>query len=162
MVTEVSDEILAKQFDGISVARRPAPYQLLFICTGNACRSPMAEGIVRHYGMGRVEVFSAGVAPAPLDPKAVRVMAEINIDIGKHVPKGLEAVTLDDMDFVVTLSDYAQGLCPSDPLAQHRLHWSIKDPSRLWGPEWFVLGTYRKVRDELEMRIRNLLCTLSR
>jgi arsenate reductase len=133
------------------------PFRMLFVCTGNACRSAMAEGFARHYGMGRVEVFSAGVAPADLDRKAVRVMAEMGIDIASHVPKGVQAVTLEEMDLVVTLCDYAQEFCPSGPPAQHRLHWSIKDPHRLWGPEWLVLRAYRKVRDDLAGRIRHLL-----
>ena len=138
------------------------PFRLLFICTGNACRSAMAEGLARHYGMGKVEVFSAGVAPAPLDQKAVRVMAEMGIDIAGHVPKGVEAMAIDEMDLVVTLCDYAQGFCPSSSPAQHRLHWSIKDPHRLWGPDWLVLRSYRKVRDELAMRIGALLADLPR
>ena len=117
----------------------------------------MAEGITRHYGMGSVEVFSVGVTPVPLNPRAVLVMAEKEIDISRHVPKGLHAVVMDDMDLVVTLSDFAQTLCPNGPPAQHRLHWSIRDPTGIWGPEWFVLRAYRKVRDELDRRIRSLL-----
>jgi len=136
--------------------------RLLFVCTGNACRSAMAEGIARHYGMDRVEVFSVGVAPAMLDHKAVRVMAEMGIDIAGHTPKGVEAVSIGDMDLVVTLCDYAQGLFPGGYPTQHRLHWSIKDPHRLWGPDWLVLGAYRTVRDDLAQRIRNLLLTFPR
>ena len=117
----------------------------------------MAEGIARHYGMGRVEVFSVGVTPVPLNPRAVLVMAEKEIDISRHVPKGLHAVVMDDMDLIVTLCDFAQTLCPNVPPAQHRLHWSIRDPTGIWGPEWFVLRAYRKVRDELDRRIRSLL-----
>ena len=138
------------------------PFRLLFVCTGNACRSAMAEGFARHYGMGRVEVFSAGVTPAALDQKAVRVMAEIGIDISGHVPKGVGAVSVDEMDLVVTLCDYAQGYCPGGPVAQHRLHWSIRDPHRLWGPDWLVLRAYRRVRDELAVRIRTALADLPR
>lgn len=117
----------------------------------------MAEGIARHYGMGRVEVFSVGVTPVPLNPRAVQVMAEKEIDISRHVPKGLHAVVMDDMDLIVTLSDFAKTLCPNGLPAQHRLHWSIRDPTGIWGPEWFVLRAYRKVRDELDRRIRSLL-----
>lgn len=138
------------------------PFRLLFVCTGNACRSAMAEGLARHYGMGRVEVFSAGVAPAPLDPRAVRVMAETGIDISGHVPKGVDAVAIEEMDLVVTLCDYAQGFCPGGPMAQHRLHWSIKDPHGLWGPDWLVLRAYRKVRDDLDVRIRTVLADIPR
>jgi len=117
----------------------------------------MAEGLARHYGMGRVEVFSVGVTPVPLNPRAVQVMAEKDIDISRHVPKGLHTVVMNDMDLVVTLCDFAQTLCPSGPLVQHRLHWSIRDPTGVWGPEWFVLRAYRKVREELDRRIRSLL-----
>ena len=137
------------------------PYRILFICTGNSCRSPMAEGLARHYGMGRVEVFSAGVTPSPLNPRAVQVMAEKDIDITRHIPKGLGSVAMDEMDLVVTLCDFAQTLCPSGLPTQHRLHWSIMDPTGMWGPEWFVLRAYRKVRDELDQRIRSLLLSLA-
>jgi len=133
---------------------------ILFVCTGNSCRSPMAEGLARHYGMGRLEIFSAGVQPAPLNPKAVKVMAEKNIDIATHVPKRLEAVALDEMSLVVTLCDHAQTLCPIGPLHQHRLHWSIKDPTGTRGPEWHAIRSYREVRDELERRICALLGAL--
>ncbi|MCX5720892.1 MAG: arsenate reductase ArsC [Nitrospirae bacterium] len=137
--------------------RSQKPFRILFVCTGNACRSPMAEGIARHYGMGRVEVLSVGVTPATLDRRAVLAMAEMGIDISNHVPKGVGAVAIGEMDLVVTLCDYAQGLFPSGSPTQHRLHWSIKDPYRLWGPDWLVLKTYRSVRDDLTLRIRNLL-----
>jgi arsenate reductase len=140
-----------------STSERFAMPSILFICTGNACRSPMAEGLARHYGMGRVEVFSAGVRPFPLNARAVRVMAEKDIDISRHIPKGLEAVEINDMSLVVTLCDYAQTLCPAGPLSQHRLHWSIKDPTSAQGPEWFVLRSYRAVRDELDERVCALI-----
>jgi arsenate reductase (thioredoxin) len=133
------------------------PYRLLFVCTGNACRSAMAEGFARHYGNGQIEVFSAGVAPGTLDPRAVRVMAEKDISIVHHVPRSVKAFAIEDMDLVVTLCDYAQQYCPSGHAAQHRLHWSVKDPSRRWVPDWLVLGTYRQVRDDLGGRIRDLL-----
>ncbi len=138
-----------------------APFRLLFVCTGNACRSPMAEGIARHYGMGRVEVFSVGVTPAALDSRAVHVMTEMGIDISGHVPKGIETVDIDEMDLVVTLCDYAQRLCPSASPAQHRHHWNIKDPHRLLGPDWLVLRAYRSVRKELQTRIYNLLLPIT-
>ena len=137
--------------------RSQKPFRLLFVCTGNACRSPMAEGIARHYGMGRVEVFSVGVTPATLDRRAVLAMAEMGIDISSHVPKGVGAVAIGEMDLVVTLCDYAQGLFPSGFPTQHRLHWSIRDPYQLWGPDWLVLKAYRRVRDDLTLRIHKLL-----
>ena len=120
----------------------------------------MAEGIARHYGMGRIEVISAGITPSPLNKWAVRVMTENDMDISRHVPKGLDVVKVGEMDLVVTLCDYAQALCPNGRPDQHRLHWSIKDPTGIWGPEWFILRAYRKVRDELDARIRNLLISL--
>ncbi|MGH7231603.1 MAG: arsenate reductase ArsC [Nitrospiraceae bacterium] len=137
--------------------RKPGLYRVLFICTGNACRSPMAEGFTRHYGMGRVEAFSAGVLPASLNPRAVRVMAELNIDIANHHHRSVDAVVIDEMDLVVTLCDYAQSCAPGGSSGQHRLHWSIADPSKWWGPDWLVLPAYRKVRDDLDRRIRHLL-----
>ena len=120
----------------------------------------MAEAFAKHYGMGRVEAVSAGVTPSSLNPWAARVMAEKDIDISGHVPQGLAGVKMDEMDLVVTLCDYAQTFCPAGSQTQHRLHWSIKDPTGTWGPEWFILRAHRKVRDDLEIRIRNLLLSL--
>ena len=121
----------------------------------------MAEGWTRHYGMGMVEVLSAGVSPVALNPLAVRVMAEKDIDISGHRPKDVDAVVMEEMDLVVTLCDTAQGCCPHGPPAQHRLHWSILDPTGVWGPEWLALRAYRKTRDELESRIQKLLSSLA-
>ena len=145
---------------GRQPGRKPGPYRLLFICTGNSCRSPMAEGLARRYGMDRIVAFSAGVAPAPLNPKAVQVMAEIQVDIGDHARTSLRSVPIEEMDLVVTLCDYARLHAPIGPSSQHRLHWSIADPSRLWGPQWLVLHGYRQVRDELDRRIRGLMQAL--
>jgi arsenate reductase len=122
----------------------------------------MAEGFARHLGMGRIEAFSAGIAPAPLDPKAVQIMAELNIDIANHIGKGLQDIVVEDMNLVVTLCDYARACAPLRQPAQHCLHWSIADPTGMWGPDWFVLRAYRKVRDDLEARIRNLLTAILR
>jgi arsenate reductase (thioredoxin) len=141
----------------VQPSRRPGPCRLLFICTGNACRSPMAEGLARHYGMGRIEVISAGVVPAPLNPRAVRVMAELEIEIATHSNRNLDAVAIEDMDVVVTLCDYARCVAPAGSPSQHRLHWSIADPSKWRGPDWLILPVYRKVRDDLDRRIRSLL-----
>ncbi len=122
----------------LQLDRDQKPFRILFVCTGNACRSPMAEAIARHYGMGRVEVFSVGVAPATLDRRAVLAMAEMGIDISIHVPKGVGAVAIGEMDLIVTLCDYAQRLFPSGSPTQHRLHWSIRDPYQLWVPSTSV------------------------
>jgi arsenate reductase len=143
--------------DGMGLERTRRQYRLLFVCTANACRSPMAEGFARHYGNGQIEVFSAGIAPGALDLRAVRVMAEKQINIASHVPKSVSKIALDEMDLVVTLCDYAQQYCPGGPPAQHRLHWSIPDPSSRWAPDWLVLRTYRNVRDDLSSRIRDLV-----
>lgn len=143
--------------EGMMLGRSCPRYRLLFVCTGNACRSAMAEGFALYYGNGQIEVFSAGVAPGILDPRAVRVMAERHINITHHVPRSVREVPIDQMDLVITLCDYAQQYCPSGPPAQHRLHWSIHDPSSWWGPDWFLLHAYRNVRDDLGSRIRDLV-----
>ena len=157
-------ECMSTQHDLVTSrpGRKPGRFRLLFVCTANACRSPMAEGFARHYGMGRLDAFSAGIIQAPLDPRAVRVMAELNIDIAHHTHTKIETVSIHDMDLVVTLSEYAQSFSLQGFSTQHRLHWDIPDPMQLWGPDWFVLGTYRHVRDDLGGRIRTLLATILR
>lgn len=121
--------------------------KVLFICTHNAARSQMAEGYMRaHYG-DRYEVHSAGMHPEALDPRAVRVMAEIGVDISGQKAKPLTDYFGKQMDYVVTVCE--GGICPMFPWAATTIHEAFDDPRSLDDPEEEVLDGFRRVRDEI-------------
>jgi arsenate reductase len=127
-------------------------YKVLFLCTGNACRSQMAEGWARHLMGDQIDPFSAGVAPKSLDSRAVAVMEEEGVDISGHSAKPLSEVLGTDFDLVITVCDEAHESCPVFPGARRLIHRGFDDPPRLAGgasSEEEALGHYRRVRDEI-------------
>jgi arsenate reductase len=128
---------------------------LLFLCTGNACRSQMAEGLARRVlppGMG---IFSAGTHPTTVDPRAIEVMRELDIDISAQRSKSIAEIPLDAVAHVVTLCDDAQERCRV-ALGASREHWPLPDPARAQGSHADVLQTFRAVRDEILRRVQAL------
>lgn len=124
--------------------------RILFVCTHNACRSPMAEGIVNHLLGDRFEAFSAGTEPARVHPLAVRVMSEIGIDISGHVSKHLSAFDGQTFDSVITLCGDPRESCPFVPGAARRIHIGFPDPSTATGTPEEILARFREVRDEIK------------
>lgn len=131
--------------------------KIMFLCTGNSCRSQMAEGFAREFGKDIIETHSAGLNPAGLNVRAVRVMREIGIDISQQKSKPIDEELLKTMDIIITLCDNAAESCPWTPPEVKRLHWSMKDPAKAEGAEEEVLDEFRKVRDEIEQRVKNLV-----
>ena len=132
--------------------------RVLFLCTGNSCRSQMAEGLLRHLGGERYEAFSAGTKPAArVHPLAVETMAERGIDISAHRPKLLDEFAGQTFDLLITTCDDANEECPCYPGARARLHWSLPDPAKATGTEEEVSAAFRSVADDLERRIGELL-----
>ncbi len=131
--------------------------RILFLCTGNSCRSQMAEGLLRSLAHDRVEAFSAGTDPKGLHPLAVKAMAEVQIDISHQTSKHVDAFAGQAFDFVITVCDRAKEQCPVWPGAPHRLHWSFDDPAEASGSEEQRLAVFRRVRDEIRHRIRLFL-----
>ena len=126
--------------------------KVLFLCTGNSCRSQMAEGWTRHVASDRIEPYSAGVEPTRLDPRAVRVMAESGVEIGAQRSKHLDELAGVRFDGVVTVCDNAKERCPVFPGDTRVVHVSFDDPPRLAGnapSEESALDHYRRVRDEI-------------
>ena len=131
--------------------------RVLFVCTGNAARSQMAEGLANHLGRGRVVADSAGTYPAGLViGHAVAVMRERGIDISSHYSKGLDEVA-GPFDRVVTLCDSALQECPAPLVSDHHEHWSTVDPSFVDGGPEAVREAFRQVRDRLERQIADLI-----
>ncbi len=127
--------------------------RILVLCTGNSCRSQMAEGFFRHFGEGRIEAYSAGSEPHPVNPKAIEAMKEIGIDISTHTSKHLAGYLSEKFDYVITVCDNANKTCPTFPGDAVRLHWPFADPATAVGTDEEVLAVFRRVRDEIKDRI---------
>jgi len=138
--------------------------RVLFLCTGNSCRSQMAEGLCRHFGGDVIEPFSAGVEKHGLNPHAVRVMAEIGIDISGQRSKTVDDLNNADFDYVVTVCGHADEICPFFPAKTRVIHHGFDDPPKLAegaASEEEALVHYRRVRDEIREYILTLLDSLS-
>lgn len=155
MATTIHPGLLAEAADP------PAPRitaQVLFICSGNSARSPMAAGWLNHLGAGRVTARSAGVTPRPLHPLAVAAMAEHGVDISGHQATLLDALADHRFTRVITLCDRARENCGELPAAPVAVHWSIPDPARAHPAD---LDAFRATAKELRTRVRHLLPILA-
>jgi arsenate reductase len=125
--------------------------RILILCTGNSCRSQMAEGFLRSFDPS-LEVFSAGTKAAPkVSSKAIRVMKEIGIDISNHYPKTVDQFLSESFDYVITVCDNAKESCPIFiGYVQHRLHIGFDDPADATGSEEEILAVFRRVRVEIK------------
>jgi arsenate reductase len=125
---------------------------VLFLCVAKSARSQMAEGLARALAPAGTQCWSAGSAPATLNPLAVRALAERDIDIADHFSKGLDDVPREQIDTVITLC--AEEVCPVFHGNVERLHWALPDPAAAQGSDEERLQAFRDVRDELERRLR--------
>jgi len=131
--------------------------KVLFLCTENACRSQMAEGLVNHDLAGQVQAFSAGVRPTRVNPMAIQVMAELGIDISRHYSKSVEDLAGEQFDLVITVCDQAQEQCPLFPGETEVMHVGFPDPARATGTEEEIMAAFRQVRDALREQLVPLL-----
>ena len=132
--------------------------RVLFLCTGNSCRSQMAEGLLRHVVPGGVgEVASAGTDPKPVHRDAIWCMAEIGVDISGQRSKSLDTFWGQEFDYAITLCDEAQQACPEFPGAARCLHWNLPDPALAQGTDRERKVVFRAVRNELAARIEGLM-----
>jgi arsenate reductase len=131
--------------------------KVLFLCTENACRSQMAEGLMNHDLAGKVKAFSAGVRPSRVNPRAIQVMGELGIDISQHRSKSVDDLAGEQFDLVITVCDNAAAQCPMFPGDTEVLHISFPDPAKARGTEEEILTVFRWVRDGLRERLGNFL-----
>jgi len=131
--------------------------RVLFLCTGNSCRSQMAEAFLRKRAGDRFDVMSAGTDPVPVNPLALLVMAERGIDISHQKSKGVKAFLGLGFPFLITVCDQANERCPIFPGVINRLHWSFEDPARAQGTEEERLPVFRRVRDEIEAAVERFV-----
>ncbi len=134
----------------MTAAEKP---RVLILCTGNSARSQMGEGLLRHLSGMRYEVFSAGTKPVGVNPMAIEAMRETGIDISTQRSKSVAEFAGQRFTTVITVCDSAAEQCPVFPGAQ-RMHWSLVDPAAVSGTREEKLAAFRRVRDELERRIR--------
>ncbi len=133
--------------------------RVLILCTGNSCRSQMAEGLLRHYGNNNFEVYSAGFMPSSVHPLAIKAMAELGIDITKQYSKSVNEFLDMEFSYVITVCDNARRLCPTFPGNHKNLHWNIEDPVSATGTEEEMLVLFRKVRKKILEKIKHFIST---
>ena len=131
--------------------------KILILCTGNSARIQMAEGLFRHDGGDRFEVFSAGVKPSSVRPEAIAVMNEIGIDISGQRSKSIDEFLDLPLDIIVTVCDNARETCPVFPAKVAFLHWPFEDPAHAEGTEEERKAAFRRVRDQIRARFRAYL-----
>ena len=139
----------------------PESLNILFLCTGNSCRSQMAEGWARRIGGDDVEVQSAGIEAHGQNPRALAVMREVGIDISGQQSTIVSDEMLQMADVVVTVCGHADEQCPVLPPNVKKVHWPLTDPAKATGTEEEILAEFRATRDEVETRVRGLLAELT-
>jgi len=141
----------------------PAKPRVLFLCTHNAARSQMAEGILRHLGHGAVDVESAGTEPTQVHPLAVEAVRRLfSIGIGNQRSKHVDEFAGQRFDYVITLCDSAKETCPVFPGDPERIHWRFDDPAAAPGSDDDRYRAFRDVSAELGRRLRQLLVVIER
>jgi arsenate reductase (thioredoxin) len=133
--------------------------KVLYLCTGNSCRSQMAEGWTRHLKSDTIDAYSAGVEPHGIDARAVKVMAEVGIDISGQASKHLDTLQGVEFDYVITLCDHANESCPLFFGKTRRIHMGFDDPPKLASgspTEEEALQHYRRIRDEIKAFVEKL------
>lgn len=121
--------------------------KVLVLCTGNSCRSQMAEGYLRYFGKDNLEVYSAGIETHGVNPRAIQVMREDGIDISKHTSNHVDEYADIKFDWVITVCDNAKENCPYFPGNVKRLHHNFPDPAKATGSEEQILKSFRQTRD---------------
>lgn len=122
---------------------------ILVLCTGNSCRSQMAEGWLRHFAGEKAKVWSAGIETHGVNPKAVLYMKEAGIDISGHTSNNVSEYTNINFDFIITVCDHAKENCPYIPSKAERFHHNFFDPSKVKGTEEEIADAFRRTRDEI-------------
>jgi arsenate reductase len=131
--------------------------RVLILCTGNSCRSQIAEGYIRNYRGESLEVYSAGIETHGVNPKAISIMKEDGIDISSHTSNHISEYYNIEFDYVITVCDNAKENCPYFPSKAKMLHYNFKDPAKATGSEEDIMQQFRKVRDEIKAYCRKFV-----
>ena len=132
--------------------------KLLFLCTGNSCRSQMAEGLAKHLKLNdKFQIYSAGVEAHGINPRAIEAMNELNIDISNQESTMISDNELFKYDLIITLCGDARDRCPMISNTSNNIHWNLEDPANAKGNEDEIMDIYRKVRDQISKNIQSIL-----
>jgi len=131
--------------------------KILFLCTGNSCRSQIAEGWAKQLGGDQFDVYSAGIESHGKNPRAIAVMKEAGVDISKQESTKLTDQMLVGLDYVVTVCGHADEHCPILPVETEKEHWPLPDPARATGTEDEIMQVFRASRDDIKQRVADLL-----
>ena len=121
--------------------------KILVLCTGNSCRSQMADGYLKELGKGKLEVYSAGVETHGVNPRAIKIMAEDGIDISGNTSDNVSQYAGMDFDYIITVCDNAKERCPYFPSKARRFHYNFPDPAKASGTEEQIMDSFRSARD---------------
>ena len=132
-------------------------FNILFLCTGNSCRSQMAEGWAKRHGGSMFEIQSAGIESHGKNPRAIAVMNEVGVDISSQESTKVTDEMLEAADLVVSACGHADEHCPLLPASTQKEHWPLEDPAKAEGSEAEVMGQFRESRDDIESRVKTLL-----
>ena len=124
--------------------------KVLVLCTGNSCRSQIAEGYLRHYAGDKADVYSAGVETHGVNPKAIQIMKEDGIDISSHTSNNVDEYKDIPFDFVITVCDNAKERCPYFPTLAKKIHYNFSDPAKAIGTSEEVMEKFREVREMIK------------
>ncbi len=130
---------------------------ILFVCSGNSCRSQIAEGFGREYSDGKFEIKSAGILPIGVLPMTIETMKEVGIDISEHTSDLLTSEMIQSSDYVITLCNHARDNCPVIPPDVKHIHWDIENPDRLYVSEEARRIEFAKARDIIKSGVRQLI-----
>ena len=133
---------------------------ILFLCTGNSCRSQIAEGWARQLGGSDITVQSAGIEAHGKNPRAIAVMQEAGVDISQQESTRLTDDMLETADVLVTVCGHADENCPAVPAGIKKIHWPLEDPAKASGSEELVMQVFRASRDDIRKRVQALLDSL--
>lgn len=131
--------------------------KVLVLCTGNSCRSQIAEAYLRYYGAGRLEVYSAGIEAHGVNPRAISTLHDDGIDISNHTSNLLDEYLHISFDYVITVCDNAKERCPYFPGGGVRLHHNFPDPAKATGTEEEIKQQFARVRDEIKEYCRSFV-----
>lgn len=131
--------------------------KILVLCTGNSCRSQIAEGYLRHFAKNNAEIYSAGVETHGVNPKAIETMKEDGVDISNHTSNNIDEYFNVDFDFVITVCDNAKERCPYFPTKAKKFHNNFPDPAKATGTEEEVNSKFKEVREMIKFYCKEFI-----
>ncbi|MRX47214.1 arsenate reductase ArsC [Pedobacter puniceum] len=132
---------------------------ILVLCTGNSCRSQIAEGYLKHFAQEHANIYSAGIETHGVNPRAIATMKEDGIDISKHTSNHVDEYTSIDFDYMITVCDHAKENCPYFPTQAQKFHYNFPDPAKAQGTEEEIMAQFREVREMIKNYAQNFVAT---